>query len=163
MRAASGDALADPGAQARGPELFLGVWAGEIENDGLNRLVLRVGLDPRQVVVLRALVKYLHQAGLQFTEASFADTLARRTRIRPPSSTSTRPAPISTSGQVFAHLKYLKTQFCLGRMGRGPLLDPGDFVDELGDLSGNAGRLEDADHGDRRLLASSSMISQTPR
>ncbi len=76
VRAASGDALADPGAQARVSELFLGVWAGEIENDGLNRLVLRVGLTARQVVVLRALVKYLHQAGLRFTEASFADALA---------------------------------------------------------------------------------------
>ena len=80
VRAASGDALADPGAQARVSELFLGVWAGEIENDGLNRLVLRVGLNPRQVVVLRALVKYLHQAGLQFTEASFADALAANPR-----------------------------------------------------------------------------------
>ena len=80
VRAASGDALADPGAQARVSELFLGVWAGEIENDGLNRLVLRVGLTARQVVVLRALVKYLHQAGLQFTEASFADALAANPR-----------------------------------------------------------------------------------
>ena len=50
MRAASGDALADAGAQARVVELFLGVWAGEIENDGLNRLVLRAGLTARQVV-----------------------------------------------------------------------------------------------------------------
>jgi glutamate dehydrogenase len=56
--------------------LFLGVWAGEIENDGLNRLVLRAGLSARQVVVVRALVKYLHQAGMRFTEASFADALA---------------------------------------------------------------------------------------
>ena len=45
VRAGVGDALADPGAQARVSELFLGVWAGEIENDGLNRLVLRGGLS----------------------------------------------------------------------------------------------------------------------
>jgi glutamate dehydrogenase len=68
--------LAEPGAQDRVAELFLGVWSGEIENDGLNRLVLRAGLTARQVVVLRALVKYLHQAGVRFTEASFADALA---------------------------------------------------------------------------------------
>ena len=76
VRAASGDALADPDAQARVSELFLGVWAGDIENDGLNRLVLHAGLTARQVVVLRSLVKYLHQAGMRFTEASFADALA---------------------------------------------------------------------------------------
>ena len=38
------DPLADPGVQARVAELFLGVWAGDVENDGLNRLVLRAGL-----------------------------------------------------------------------------------------------------------------------
>ncbi len=72
------DALHDVGAPARVAELFLGVWAGDIENDGLNRLVVRAGLTAAQVVVLRALVKYLHQAGARFTEASFADTLAAR-------------------------------------------------------------------------------------
>ena len=76
IRTASGDALADPDAQARVSELFLGVWAGAIENDGLNRLVLRAGLTARQVVVVRVFVKYLHQAGMRFTEASFADALA---------------------------------------------------------------------------------------
>ncbi|HEY7106833.1 MAG TPA: NAD-glutamate dehydrogenase [Acidimicrobiia bacterium] len=73
---AGGELLAAPGTQDRVAELFLGVWAGEIENDGLNRLVLRAGLAARQVVLLRALVKYLHQAGVRFTEASFADALA---------------------------------------------------------------------------------------
>jgi glutamate dehydrogenase len=74
------DALHDGGAPARVAELFLGVWAGEIENDALNRLVVRAGLTAAQVVVLRALVKYLHQAGARFTEASFADTLAAHPR-----------------------------------------------------------------------------------
>jgi glutamate dehydrogenase len=74
------DALHDAGAPARVAELFLGVWAGDIENDGLNRLVVRAGLTAAQVVVLRALVKYLHQAGARFTEASFADTLAAHPR-----------------------------------------------------------------------------------
>ncbi|MEX1007888.1 MAG: NAD-glutamate dehydrogenase [Acidimicrobiia bacterium] len=80
VRAALGDPLAEPDAQVRAAELFLGVWAGEIENDGLNRLVLRAGLSARQVVVVRALVKYLHQAGMRFTEASFADALAANPR-----------------------------------------------------------------------------------
>ncbi len=76
IRAATGDPLAEPGTQDRVAELFLGVWSGEIENDGLNRLVLRAGLTARQVVLVRAFVKYLHQAGVRFTEASFADALA---------------------------------------------------------------------------------------
>jgi len=76
VRAASGRALADRAAQARVAELFLGLWGGDIENDGLNRLVLRAGLSARQIVVVRALVKYLHQAGMRFTEALFADALA---------------------------------------------------------------------------------------
>jgi glutamate dehydrogenase len=80
VRPASGDALAEPDVQPRLTELFLGVWAGTIENDALNRLVLRAGLDAHDVVVLRALVKYLHQAGTRFTEASFADALAANPR-----------------------------------------------------------------------------------
>ena len=70
-----GDQLDDSAAQARVAELFLGVWAGEIENDSLNRLVVRAGLAVREVVLLRALVKYLRQAGVRFTEAYIADSL----------------------------------------------------------------------------------------
>jgi glutamate dehydrogenase len=73
-------ALEDREAPARVAELFLGVWAGDIENDGLNRLVLGAGLTARQVVVVRALVKYLHQAGVRFSEASFSDALSANPR-----------------------------------------------------------------------------------
>ena len=70
------DPLPDADAQARVAELFLGVWAGEIENDGLNRLVLRAGLSPRDVVIVRTFTKYLRQAGLRFTDAYLADVLS---------------------------------------------------------------------------------------
>ncbi|HXY94661.1 MAG TPA: NAD-glutamate dehydrogenase [Acidimicrobiia bacterium] len=80
VRATHRAVLADPGAQSRVAELFLGVWAGTIENDSLNRLVLRAGLTARDVVVLRALVKYLHQCGVRFTEGSVADALAANPR-----------------------------------------------------------------------------------
>jgi glutamate dehydrogenase len=75
IRADAGDALFGPVVQARVRELFLGVFAGEIENDGLNRLVLRCELTARDIVILRALCKYLRQAGLRFTDAYLADTL----------------------------------------------------------------------------------------
>ncbi|MFN8024968.1 MAG: NAD-glutamate dehydrogenase [Acidimicrobiia bacterium] len=70
------DPVPDADAQARVAELFLGVWAGEIENDGLNRLVLRAGLSPRDVVIVRTYAKYLRQAGLRFTDAYLADVLS---------------------------------------------------------------------------------------
>jgi glutamate dehydrogenase len=75
VRAAPGDPLTGASVQTRVADLFLGVWAGVIENDGLNRLVLRCGLDARDIVIVRALCKYLRQAGVRFTEAYLADTL----------------------------------------------------------------------------------------
>ena len=80
MQLDDGDALDDPDTQSRVAELFLGVWAGEIENDSLNRLVVRAGLGVRDVVLLRALVKYLRQAGVRFTEAYIADALVTSPR-----------------------------------------------------------------------------------
>ena len=75
VHAVSGVELDDPDLQARVAELFLCVWSGAIENDGLNRLVVAAGLTPRDVVVLRALAKYLHQGGVVFTDATLAATL----------------------------------------------------------------------------------------
>ena len=51
------------------------MWAGTVENDGLNRLVLHAGLEVRDVVIVRALCQYLRQAGVRFTDAYLADTL----------------------------------------------------------------------------------------
>jgi len=48
---------------------LLQTWRGEVENDGLNRLVLRAGLDARQVVCLRTLCKYLIQTGLPYSQS----------------------------------------------------------------------------------------------
>src|SRR5205085_3612083 len=43
------------------------LWAGALENDGFNRLILAAGLAWREVAVLRAYAKYLRQAGLAFS------------------------------------------------------------------------------------------------
>ncbi len=58
-------------------EAFLRVWRGEIESDGFNALVCRIGLTWRQVVVLRAYCKYLRQAGIQFSQIYMEQTLSR--------------------------------------------------------------------------------------
>lgn len=55
---------------------FAGVFRGEIENDGFNRLVLAAGLKGRQVGVLRAYCKYLLQTGVPFSQTYMEETLA---------------------------------------------------------------------------------------
>jgi glutamate dehydrogenase len=44
------------------------LWAGTLENDGLNKLVLKAGLAWREVALLRAYAKYLRQAGIPFSQ-----------------------------------------------------------------------------------------------
>ena len=56
-------------------EAFLGVRRGELENDGLGALVLGAGLTGRQVTVLRAVDKYLRQAGIMFSDQYIERTL----------------------------------------------------------------------------------------
>ncbi len=54
---------------------FARLWAGEMESDGFNRLILGAGLDWRQVTVLRLYAKALRQAGSAFSQAYMEDTL----------------------------------------------------------------------------------------
>jgi glutamate dehydrogenase len=56
---------------------FERIWRGEAENDGFNRLILRAGLDWRQVAMLRGYCKYLLQAGAPFSQDYMAETLVR--------------------------------------------------------------------------------------
>src|SRR3954469_3799082 len=52
------------------------VWRGEAEDDGLGPLVMLVGLNWRQVSVIRAYVQWLRQAGLPFGQRYVEETLA---------------------------------------------------------------------------------------
>ncbi|MDA5192409.1 NAD-glutamate dehydrogenase [Govanella unica] len=52
------------------------VAAGRAENDGFNSMVLRAGLQWREVVVLRAYARYLRQLGLAYSEDYVRQTLA---------------------------------------------------------------------------------------
>jgi glutamate dehydrogenase len=60
---------------------FHAVVAGEAESDGFNRLVLGEGLDWRDVTILRAVVKYLRQAAIQFSQDYMEQALARNPDI----------------------------------------------------------------------------------
>ncbi|MDQ6820044.1 MAG: NAD-glutamate dehydrogenase [Actinomycetota bacterium] len=56
-------------------EAFLEVWRGELEDDGLNGLVVRAGLSARTVGIIRAIAKYLRQAGLPYSGSYVVRTL----------------------------------------------------------------------------------------
>ncbi len=58
-------------------ESFLAVWNGHAGNDHFNALTLIAGLDWRQVAVLRAIARWLHQASAPYSGAYIAATLRR--------------------------------------------------------------------------------------
>jgi glutamate dehydrogenase len=60
---------------------FAQVWAGAMESDGLNRLVLAAGLDWRQVTVLRLYAKALRQAGSAYSQDYMEDALSHHPTI----------------------------------------------------------------------------------
>jgi glutamate dehydrogenase len=62
-------------------EAFLGVWRGELEDDGLNGLVLAATLSGREVSVLRAVARYLRQAAIPFSDAYMVRTLLRHPKV----------------------------------------------------------------------------------
>lgn len=57
-------------------EAFLKIWEGKLENDGFNRLVLSASLNWREVSIIRAIAKYLRQAGFTFSQAYIEQTMA---------------------------------------------------------------------------------------
>ncbi len=57
------------------------LWAGGVEQDGFNALVVRAGLTWQQASVLRAYAKYLRQAGTTFSQGYIEQTLSQHTRI----------------------------------------------------------------------------------
>nr|WP_277605805.1 NAD-glutamate dehydrogenase [Glycomyces sp. L485] len=64
-----------PQMRARFENSFRAVWSGEAESDRFNELVIAAGLTWRQVVVLRAMAKYLRQCGFVFSQDFIASTL----------------------------------------------------------------------------------------
>ncbi|MDQ1744514.1 MAG: glutamate dehydrogenase, partial [Pseudonocardiales bacterium] len=57
------------------------LWAGGVEQDGFNALVVRAGLTWQQATVLRAYAKYLRQAGTTFSQGYVEQTLSQHTGI----------------------------------------------------------------------------------
>jgi glutamate dehydrogenase len=57
-------------------DAFLRAWRADVEDDGYNRLVLRAGLTWREISILRAVGRYLRQAGSTFSDRYVEEALA---------------------------------------------------------------------------------------
>ena len=57
------------------------IWHGDVENDGFNRLMIEATLGWRQVVILRALCKYLLQIAVPFSQTYMIDSLVANASI----------------------------------------------------------------------------------
>jgi glutamate dehydrogenase len=58
-------------------EAFHAVWLAHAESDGFNRLVIEAELDWRDVSILRAIAKFLRQAGITFSQTYMEAALAK--------------------------------------------------------------------------------------
>jgi glutamate dehydrogenase len=57
------------------------IWRLDMESDGFNQLVLAAGLSSDEIVVTRAMAKYLKQTGFTFSQSYIEDTLAKNSAI----------------------------------------------------------------------------------
>src|SRR3990167_4979820 len=56
-------------------DAFMHVRFADCENDGFNKLVLGAGLSWREIVIIRAYAKYLHQIGFRFSQPYIEQTI----------------------------------------------------------------------------------------
>ena len=75
LRHESGADISDRESAVRFEECFSLVLSGQVEDDGLNRLILAAGLDWRQTTLLRCYTKYLQQLGMPFSQSYIEDVL----------------------------------------------------------------------------------------
>ncbi|PZO86115.1 MAG: NAD-glutamate dehydrogenase [Micavibrio aeruginosavorus] len=62
-------------------EAFAKIWNQQMENDGLNKLVVTAKMNWREITILRAYVRYLRQAGLHYSREFIESTLADNPKI----------------------------------------------------------------------------------
>ncbi|NOH47025.1 NAD-glutamate dehydrogenase [Vibrio rotiferianus] len=63
-------------ARDRFQHAFAAIWAGNLESDGFNRLVLGASLSGREISILRAYARYMRQVGFPFSQQYIEDTLS---------------------------------------------------------------------------------------
>lgn len=62
-------------------EAFSAIWHNQADNDGFNQLILRAGLNWRQVALMRSYAQYLRQAGTSYSQPYIEETLAAHPAI----------------------------------------------------------------------------------
>ncbi len=62
-------------------EAFSHIWYRRMENDGLNKLVLRAKMPWREIIVLRMYQRYLRQVGLHYSREYIETALAENPKI----------------------------------------------------------------------------------
>ncbi|MCP5019564.1 MAG: NAD-glutamate dehydrogenase [Ketobacter sp.] len=77
-----GDAIIDiEKIKSKFQDAFLNTWRGMAEDDSFNRLVLSVGLDWREVAMLRAYARYFKQTGFAFSQTYIKDALVNHPEV----------------------------------------------------------------------------------
>lgn len=62
-------------------DAFTQIYYGKAENDGFNQLVLGASLSARDIIILRAYAKYLHQIGFRFSQHYIEKALINNTTL----------------------------------------------------------------------------------
>jgi glutamate dehydrogenase len=62
-------------------DVIIAVWSGHLEDDRLNGLVMGAGLSGREITIIRAVLRYLRQAAVAFSDAYMTETLLRHPTI----------------------------------------------------------------------------------
>ncbi len=62
-------------------EAFSQIWYGEVEDDGLNQLVLGAQMGWREIIILRAYVRYMRQMGYSFGTRYIEQALTKNPKI----------------------------------------------------------------------------------
>jgi glutamate dehydrogenase len=62
-------------------DVIIAVWSGRLEDDRLNGLVMGAGLTGRETTIIRAVLRYLRQAAVAFSDSYMTETLLRHPTI----------------------------------------------------------------------------------
>lgn len=62
-------------------EAIYKIWIGEVQNDGLNKLILLANLKWRDVVLVRTYSKYLQQSGFSYSQAYIQEALGNHPKL----------------------------------------------------------------------------------
>lgn len=76
MRARDGQPIDLAATKAAFEAAFAAIWTGQADNDGFNRLILKLGIGWREAALIRALARYRLQSGLDPSQRTQEDALA---------------------------------------------------------------------------------------